>query len=76
VALLGELRERGYAGGYTVPKDYLQPKHETARMTAIRRFETPPGRQAQVDSAHLGTLKIRGKEINRPYSPSRSATAG
>ncbi|HMJ22904.1 MAG TPA: hypothetical protein VK513_13390 [Terriglobales bacterium] len=65
MVLLVELRERGYTGGYTVPKDYPQPKRETAWMTAVRRFETPPGRQAQVDSAHLGTLKIRGKE-NKP----------
>ena len=34
-------------------------------VTAVRRFETSPGRQAQVDSAHLGPLKIRGKE-NKP----------
>ena len=60
--LLRELRERGYAGGYTVLKDYLRPKREAARMTAVRRFETPPGRQAQVDWGHLGTLEMDGKE--------------
>ena len=60
--LLRELRERGYAGGYTVLKDYLQPKREASRLTAVRRFETPPGRQAQVDWGHLGTLGIEGRE--------------
>lgn len=60
--LLRELRERGYAGGYTVLKDYLQPKREASRLTAVRRFETPPGRQAQVDWGHLGTLEMDGKE--------------
>ena len=62
--LLRELRERGYAGGYTVLKDYLQPKREASRLTAVRRFETPPGRQAQVDWGHLGTLEMDGKESN------------
>ena len=60
--LLRELRERGYAGGYTVLKDYLQPKREASRLTAVRRFETPPGRQAQVDWGHLGTLEMDGKK--------------
>lgn len=29
---------------------------------AVRRFETPPGRQAQVDWGHLGTLEMEGEE--------------
>jgi hypothetical protein len=62
VVLLRELRERGYRGGYTILKDYLQPKREAARATAVRRFETPPGRQAQVDWGHLGTLEVDGEE--------------
>jgi len=60
--LLRELRERGYRGGYTALKDYLQPKREAARAVAVRRFETPPGRQAQVDWGHLGTLEIDGRQ--------------
>jgi hypothetical protein len=43
-------------------KEYLQPKREESRTAAVRRFETPPGRQAQVDWAHLGTLAIDGEE--------------
>jgi transposase len=62
VVLLRELRERGYRGGYTVVKDYVQPKREAARITAVRRFETPPGRQAQVDWGHLGTLEMNGEQ--------------
>ena len=56
--LLRELRERSYSGGYTILKDWLQPQRETARVVAVRRFETPPGRQAQVDWGHLGTLEL------------------
>ena len=56
--LLRELRERGYDGGYTLVKDYLQPKREAARQVAVRRFETPPGQQAQVDWGELGTVVL------------------
>ena len=57
VVLLRELRERGYGGGYTILKDYLLPQREAARQVAVRRFETAPGVQAQVDWGHLGYLK-------------------
>lgn len=62
VVLLRELRERSYQGGYTALKEYLQPKREEARAAAVRRFETPPGRQAQVDWGHLGAIGIEGQE--------------
>jgi transposase len=47
--LLRELRERGYSGGYTLLTDWLRPQRRSAQTMAVRRFETPPGRQAQVD---------------------------
>ena len=55
--LLRELRERGYAGGYTILKDWMQPRRQAGWASAVRRFETPPGRQAQVDWGHLGSLE-------------------
>jgi transposase len=54
--LLRELRGRSYAGGYTILKDWLQPQRSAAGVVAVRRFETPPGKQAQVDWGHLGWL--------------------
>jgi transposase len=54
--LLRELRQRGYTGGYTILTDWLRPQRESARVVAVRRFETPPGKQAQVDWGHLGRL--------------------
>lgn len=57
IVLLRELRQQGYIGGYTILKDYVQPKREAARAVAVRRFETPPGRQAQVDWGHLGWVE-------------------
>lgn len=59
VVLLGELREQGYTGGYTILKDWLQPKREAARVVATRRFETPPGQQAQVDWGSIGALELK-----------------
>jgi transposase len=54
LVLLRELREH-YTGGYTILKDWLHLQRSSARAVAVRRFETPPGKQAQVDWGHLGT---------------------
>ncbi len=60
--LMRELRERGYQGGYTILTDWLRPQRQAASVVAVRRFETPPGHQAQVDWGHLGKIDIDGKE--------------
>jgi transposase len=49
--LLREIRELGYAGGYTAVKDFLRTIRPRAQQVFERRFETPPGKQAQVDFA-------------------------
>lgn len=54
--LLRELQERGYTGGYTILREFLQPLRNHARTVAVRRFETPSGQQAQVDWADLGEI--------------------
>jgi len=54
--LLRELRERNYSGGYTILKDWLHPQRKQALSSAVQRFETSAGKQAQVDWGHLGTL--------------------
>jgi len=58
--LLRELRERNYEDGYTIQKDWLEPQRKATRTMAVRRFETPPGKQAQVDWGHLGTVEWEG----------------
>lgn len=58
VVLLQELHARGYQGSYTAVKDYLRPKRREAATVAVRRFETPPGQQAQVDWGTLGRLTL------------------
>lgn len=58
--LLRELRERSYTGGYTTLTDWLRPQRAAASVVAVRRFETLPGEQAQVDWGHLGDLEMNG----------------
>lgn len=51
VVLLDEIREKGYTGGKTILKDFMQPLRYRKEPKAIERFETLPGEQAQVDWA-------------------------
>ncbi|MFN7961321.1 MAG: IS21 family transposase [Thermoanaerobaculia bacterium] len=48
-----ELRQAGYAGGYTQVKEYVRAVRPREAAEPIQRFETPPGHQAQVDFAHF-----------------------
>ena len=54
--LYREIRELGYAGGYTLLKDFLRQVRPPPAAGFEIRFETPPGRQAQVDFAHFRTV--------------------
>ncbi len=54
--LLRELRDRNYSGGYTILTDWLRPQRKQAESLAVQRFETPPGKQAQLDWGHLGAV--------------------
>jgi transposase len=53
VRLWRELRERGYAGGYTAVKRTVRDIRPEPVKPFEVRFETPPGAQAQVDLAHF-----------------------
>ena len=54
--LYREIRGLGYAGGYTVLKDFLRQVRPRPAAGFEVRFETPAGRQAQVDFAHFRTV--------------------
>jgi len=62
-ALFLELQEDGYTGGYSIVRDYVRPLRDALRGIATVRFETPPGRQAQVDwgtkQVVIGTRRVR-----------------
>jgi transposase len=51
-----ELRDLGYTGGYTILTDLLREVRPVEVLPFEVRFETPPGRQAQVDFAHFRTV--------------------
>ena len=59
--LLREIRELGYAGGITILKEFVSScKSEQVRQV-IERFETLPGRQAQLDWGECGTILEHGE---------------
>ena len=53
VRLLDEIRAAGYAGGYTQLKEFIRRVRPTPAPEPVIRFETPAGRQAQVDFARF-----------------------
>ena len=56
--LLREIRERGYDGGISILKDWLAKERPAPVVPEIKRFETEPGYQAQID----WTTIRRGKD--------------
>lgn len=52
----------GYTGRKTVMKDYIAKTRRRIAATAVQRFETEPGRQAQVDWKEFGKQVVDGKE--------------
>lgn len=53
VRLLDEIRAAGYDGGYTQLKVFVRRVRPMPPPDPVIRFETPPGRQAQVDFARF-----------------------
>jgi len=49
VVLLERLRDAGYDGGISILKEYIHPYRPAKSLPAVRRFETPAGKQAQID---------------------------
>jgi transposase len=53
VRLLAEIRAAGFGGSYTQLKAYVRQVRPTPPPEPVIRFETPAGRQAQVDFARF-----------------------
>jgi transposase len=53
VRLLAEIRAAGFAGSYTQLKAFVRQVRPTTPAPPVIRFETPAGRQAQVDFARF-----------------------
>lgn len=59
--LLDEIRRQGYQGGKSLVKNFVQPYREARQQEATVRFETLPGKQAQVDWGHFGFILHHGR---------------
>ena len=55
VRLFEEIREAGYEGGYDQVKRHVREVRPRPPPEPVRRFETPPGHQGQVDFAEFKT---------------------
>jgi transposase len=60
--ILREIQAEGYTGGYTVLRQYIQPKRADRTSKATVRFETEPGKQMQSDWGEIITL-ITGQPV-------------
>jgi transposase len=53
VRLFDEVQAAGYRGSYTQVKEYVRRIRPKPEPEPVQRFETPPGRQGQVDFAEF-----------------------
>lgn len=59
--VLQHLRENGFEGKITIVRDYLlKLRGKRKRPVAYTRFESPPGKQMQIDWGHFGSLQYDG----------------
>lgn len=63
--LFMKLHRQGYTGKISILRDYVSKKRKELYDVAVRRFETLPGQQAQVDWMHVGTVIENGKSVKR-----------
>lgn len=56
------IRALGYSGGVTILRDYINELRRAESRQIEVRFETQPGRQAQVDWKEFGRQMVDGRE--------------
>jgi transposase len=61
VRILEEIRKKGYTGSYSTLKAYCKVQRKDRAIKAVIRYETEPGKQAQVDFGEFGHVVIDGK---------------
>lgn len=60
VVIYERLKVSGYTGGMTIIKDYVHTFRPAKNSPAVQRYETPPGRQAQMDWGITQYIDERG----------------
>ncbi len=66
VRVLRDIRVQGYTGEITVVRDFMRPLRPVMKAVATVRFETDPGKQAQIDLGefpYIGLDRKRHKAI-------------
>ena len=58
VRIMEEIRARGYPGSLTIIKDFCRSIRKDRSIIAVYRFETKPGKQAQIDFGEFGHILI------------------
>ena len=61
VRLFEEIQEQGYDGSYSLIKRYVRTIKGTVGVKAVYRFETKPGKQAQVDWSEVARVNVDGR---------------
>lgn len=57
------LQQRGFKGKIRIVRAFMAPYRPMAKAAATVRFETPPGKQAQVDWADFGYIEVDGRRL-------------
>jgi transposase len=60
--LLQEIRALGYRGKLTILREFIRPLRQELIRRVTERFETLPGRQAQIDWGECGTIEVAGEK--------------
>ena len=54
--ILRMIRKKGYDGGATIMREYIRDKAKSCARKAFMRFESPPGKQMQIDWGYFGAI--------------------
>ncbi|OLS38649.1 hypothetical protein BTR22_03090 [Alkalihalophilus pseudofirmus] len=61
--LFEEVQALGYDGKMTILREFVKPHRENPKKQATLRFETPPCKQALMDSGYVGKHLVDGVEV-------------
>ncbi|WP_085521582.1 IS21 family transposase [Tuberibacillus sp. Marseille-P3662] len=62
VVLFDEIQAMGYVGKMTILREFVRPFRQKPKKQATLRYETPPGKQAQMDWGHVGKFEVDGED--------------
>lgn len=66
VVLLERIQDKGYTGKITLVRDYVQSRRPPKTVPAVRRYETTPGKQCQMDWGICSYIDPDGVEHKVP----------